>query len=281
MLPDFVVIGGMKCGTTSLWHYLRMHPEIFVPPSTKNLEFFINEDNWAKGVNWYESHFRFDDPNIKAVGEISTEYTKFPKFAGVPENMSSVLSGAKLIYLVRDPIDRIVSQYIHLVGAATENRDIQSALADLSHNPYVFISKYYFQLEQFLRFFPKERILIVVSEDLRSNRNETLKTIFDYIGVSSEFVPPKEIRVNTREEKKQWNPMGKIIRRSPKHFDRFNYYKSKLPNAGRRFLEAMVNRAIVDCKLSQSTRDRLSAELRPDVEKLRDFSGRSFAQWKL
>jgi hypothetical protein len=77
MLPNLVVIGGAKCGTTSLHHYLSLHPEIFMS-HPKELDFFIEEANWNKGIRWYESKFKAPGKVIR--GESSPRYTRYPTF---------------------------------------------------------------------------------------------------------------------------------------------------------------------------------------------------------
>ena len=76
-LPDFIIIGAMKCGTTSLWEYLKQHPQICIPHDIKNIEYFDSNENWHKGISFYKSHFKADD-KTKSIGELSTEYTKYP-----------------------------------------------------------------------------------------------------------------------------------------------------------------------------------------------------------
>src|SRR5688572_24468381 len=111
MLPNFFIIGAMKAGTTSLWQYLRRHPEIFMS-KLKEPGYFTEELRWDQGIEWYRSLFD-DAGSARAVGEASTSYTKWPRFAGIPARMHALVPEARLIYLVRDPGDRIRSHYIH------------------------------------------------------------------------------------------------------------------------------------------------------------------------
>ena len=82
-LPTFLVIGAMKAGTTSLYHYLRDHPQVFMP-ETKEVNFFNPRRNWHRGMTWYEEQFSAAPPGTVAVGEASTSYTKYPEVDGVP-----------------------------------------------------------------------------------------------------------------------------------------------------------------------------------------------------
>ena len=126
-LPNLIVIGGLKCGTTSLHHYLNLHPEIAMS-RPKELNFFVAELNWDLGPDWYASHF---DRAAPVRGETSPHYTNLPRFGGVAERMREVLGAeARIVYMVRDPIDRMLSHYLHNVGGGYESRPLETALAD-------------------------------------------------------------------------------------------------------------------------------------------------------
>src|ERR1700694_4198191 len=89
MLPNLIVIGGAKCGTSSLHYYLRLHPEIFMSRQ-KELNFFIEEMNWSEGLHWYEAQFQ-NGAQYAIRGESSPQYTRYPIFRGVPERMHQVI----------------------------------------------------------------------------------------------------------------------------------------------------------------------------------------------
>ena len=113
-LPNLVVIGGLKCGTTSLHHYLNLHPQIAMS-RPKELNFFVDELNWELGPDWYASHFSAD---AAVRGESSPHYTNRPRFEGVAGRMHGLLGEARVAYVVRYPIDRLLSHYLHNVGGA-------------------------------------------------------------------------------------------------------------------------------------------------------------------
>jgi co-chaperonin GroES (HSP10) len=165
-LPNLVVIGGLKCGTTSLHHYLNLHPQIAMS-RPKELNFFVAELNWDLGGEWYASHF---DPAAPVRGETSPHYTNLPRFDGVAERMRAVLgTRARLIYLVRHPIDRMLSHYLHNVGGGYEERPLDEALDDVE-SAYLARSCYAMQLEPYLAELGHERIAIVTREELKSVR---------------------------------------------------------------------------------------------------------------
>src|SRR3977135_2104853 len=112
-LPNLIIIGGLKCGTTSIHHYLGLHPQIHMS-KPKELNFFVEELNWDLGLDWYAS--RFDD-RFKVRGESSPHYTNLARLEGVPEGIREHCPDARLLYMVRDPIKRILSHWVHATGA--------------------------------------------------------------------------------------------------------------------------------------------------------------------
>src|SRR5688500_4010417 len=112
-LPNLIIIGGLKCGTTSIHHYLGLHPEVQMS-KPKELNFFVSELNWDLGIPWYKSRF---DSRFPVRGESSPHYTNQPRFRGVAERIRDNVPDARLIYMVRDPISRILSHWRHATGA--------------------------------------------------------------------------------------------------------------------------------------------------------------------
>jgi len=276
MLPTFLVIGEMKCGTTSLHYYLDLHPQIFMSKH-KELDFFIAERNWQKGISWYQSNFG-NEAGILS-GESSTGYTKYPQILGVPQRMYSVLPGAKLIYVVRDPVERIISHYIHECAQGTELRTIDEALKDLENNHYVETSSYFLQLQQFLEFYPSDRILTVAAEDLRESRNLTLRKIYGFLNVDDEFHSPEFSRVLHRSiEKRRKNWLGHLFSKVTVR----NYQLHVgVPASGQTFVRRItgthIHRPILNARLRQDLIERL----RGDVNSLRSFTGMEFKLWCL
>src|SRR5262245_46073038 len=117
-LPTFLVIGAMKGGTTALHTYLGSHPDVFMS-DLKEPHFFSSGLGWDKGEEWYCSLFT-EAGSATAVGESSTSYSKFPDVRHVPERAISLIPDLRVVYLVRDPIERIRSQYLHHVVMGEE-----------------------------------------------------------------------------------------------------------------------------------------------------------------
>lgn len=182
-LVHFVVIGAMKCGTTSLHHHLACHPALGLPPE-KEVNFFFGEapggtGNLWRGTDWYRSRF---PPGSLVRGEVSPGYTS-PDHAGVAARMAEAAPQAKLLYLVRDPLDRAVSQHRHHQRDGTEPRPLGEALTD-PHSHYVLRSRYAARLMPFLDHFSPDRIAVVELADLHGRTRETLASICRFLEVA-------------------------------------------------------------------------------------------------
>lgn len=198
MLPNVVVIGAMKSGTTSLRHYLSAHPRIALAPG--GLNFFIEERNWNKGLAWYESHF---DADADVFCDASPRYANFPIHQGVAARMADLIPGARLLYLVRHPIDRLVSHYCHAVAKGEERRAFSDAFPDLEVSPYVVRGLYATQIEEFARHYPMSQIHVLLHEDLRHRRRQTMREVFEFIGVDDTIESPAFAEMLHRTEDKR------------------------------------------------------------------------------
>ena len=180
-LPTFVVIGAMKAGTVSLSHYLDQHPDVFLGRGGRFGEpnFFVAEQNWPRGRGWYESLFE-GAGSAAARGECSPGYAMAPLFRGVPERMAQVVPNARLVYLVRDPIARMQSMYLHQVSAGRERRRPEAALLD---DHYLAPSQYGYQLAAFLDHFDRGQVLVIASEVLRDRPRDALTEVFAHLNV--------------------------------------------------------------------------------------------------
>ena len=289
-LPTFVVIGAMKAGTTSLFHYLEAHPQISMP-AVKETDFFVEELNWSRGVDWYRRQFRGAGGDVRAIGEASPAYTKYPMYGGVPDRMASVIPDARLIYLVRDPIERIRSHYEHCVLVGTETAPIEEAV--LRDPRYLDCSRYALQVSRFLHHFPSEQLLIVRSEDLRERRVETLREIYRFLDVDDGVMPATVDREYYRTDDRENYP-GYVwwLRRNVKRI----VPQGKRWRA-RRWLSLALERASgtsrrlrhtsdqasphARVEISPELRARLIDELRDDIDEFRRHAPDRFDGWGL
>lgn len=268
--PNTLIIGAMKCGTTSLHEYLSYHPDISMS-AQKETNFFVQEQNWSKGLGWYRQNFK---PGAKVIGESSPNYARFPIYSGVPERIKLIVPGAKLILCVRDPIKRMLSHYVHSYSVGRENRSLEEALRDERHNPYLLCSQYQYQLEQYLPYFSPAQIKVVVLEDLETKPQETLQSVFEFLDVDSGYTDERFKRAS------RTMPPAETRRRSPlkswmvRHRLRGFYWLE-------RNTPWIFGRPISKPKLTPELHAELTEKLAPDVAALRAFSGHDLATWKL
>lgn len=197
-LPDFLIIGAQKSGTTSLYYYLCRHPEV-APAIAKGVHYF--EDQYAKGLHWYRSRFplRVRD---RITGEASPEYLFHPL---VPERVTRDLPDVKLIALLRNPVERAYSHYQHERAKGVENLSLAAALSaegdrlrgemervraddgyisfPLLHYSYRSRGLYAEQIERWLKVAPKDRLLILQAERLFSDPAAIVEQTLSFLGL--------------------------------------------------------------------------------------------------
>jgi hypothetical protein len=222
-LPDFLVIGAQKAGTTALYAYLRRHPGI-TGPSWKEVSFF--DRHYARGERWYRGNF----PNrLRArglVGEASPSYLFHPL---APARVKAMVPEARLVALVRNPVDRAFSHYQHEVALGREPLSFEEALAAederlrgeeerLSADPryfshawwnYTYRSRglYAEQLERWLAAFPREQLLVFPSEDLLGDPDGAYGRVLQFLGA-----PPHSLESYPRVFERQYEPMKPVTR---------------------------------------------------------------------
>ncbi len=273
-LPNLIVIGAMKCGTTSLHWYLDLHPQV-VMSRPKELDFFLTRPALSSGdIEWYRSCFPADAP---VRGESSTSYTKSGSRLQVPERMFWTLPNAKLLYILRDPIERIVSQYIHMCASRAEKRSFENALDDLEHNHFVELSLYHKQLSAFLEFYPSSQIHVTTLEQLKAHPERMMREVFDFLDVESSFVSPRFQRAEHRSSRKRRvTVLGQfaVEKVGQHHVQRL---RKRLPIDALLYAAEPVPRPT----LSDHMRQRLEDRLREDVRDLRALTGLAFDGWSL
>jgi len=274
-LPDFVVIGAMKCGTSSLHEQLARRPGIFMS-NPKEPNFFSDDDRYQRGMNEYTALFGAALPD-QICGESSTHYTKLPTYPRTVERMRKHLGGARLVYLMRDPVDRIVSQYIH---EWTQN-EVRGSLEQVvrQHERFVAYSSYARQLEPFLSAYGSSRILLVFLERLVQFPNEELARICSFLGDPSPGIPAwqPEAPQNVSRERLRRSRLRESLLGVPI----FRSIKDRLPGPARDKIKAFWQmRRRPD--LSAALRTELEARLDPDLARLGDWLGRRLtcSRWR-
>lgn len=301
-MPNFFVVGGARCGTTSFVHYLSQHPDVFVA-SRKESHFFAAADlplrfggppaaderaSLEHLIIRDEQEYRhlFDGVRSQsAIGEASVYYIYFPD---VPARLAHAVPDAKIIMLLRNPVERAYSAYKLMTRDGRETLPFEESLAleptrrAQGFEPiwwYVELSRYAQQVERYLRVFGRERVHIILTEDLEDQPAHTLQETFRFLQVRP------DIPVNASERR---NTGGIPKRRHAKVLHDLIYasnpvvqmVKSLVPAAQRaRWGERLMTASLERPSLSAQTRMLLWQELADDVAQLEHVLGRSLEQW--
>ncbi|MGB7271682.1 MAG: sulfotransferase [Geitlerinemataceae cyanobacterium] len=180
--PDFLIMGAMKCATSTLHEQLALQPGFFMS-ELKEPNFFSNDEQYARGMDWYLSLFQ-GAPEHSLCGESSTHYTKLPTYPNTIDRIGKHLPQVKLIYVMRHPIDRLVSQYVHEWSQGRVSTDIDRALD--SYPQLIEYSRYSRQLQPYFETFGSQRILPVFFERLFAYPQSELERICQFLGYSGQ-----------------------------------------------------------------------------------------------
>jgi hypothetical protein len=277
-LPNVIIIGAGKAGTTALHDYLDLHPEIAMA-ADKELNFFLDPDARER-TDEYASFF---DGTAPLRGESSPWYTADPLISGVPGRIASTIPDAKLIYLVRDPIARALGEYAQY-AAVWDRIPIEHAFRHLGdpRDRYTALGRYAHQLDRYLKHFPTEQILVVDQAELLADRQRTLRTVFRFLGADEDFVSDRFDRlINTTAARRRTTPAWRRLRGS-----RVLGLIKRLPE---RWREALLGPARRLMSRPPEPRPEPSPELREelrtiyaeDVARFRELVGREFPSWQV
>lgn len=248
-LPEFIIIGAPKCGTTALWYNLDKHPEISMATRTSSaIEIhFWGFKYWQKGLNWYKG--LFDDNTL--VGEKSVSYWSSKKSI---RTMKKFIPNVKLILCVRNPIDRAYSNYqMHFksnrVGAFNYN---------LFKKRYANQGIYIQHVEDtILRYFDESQFHICITEYMKQNPTKEMAKVFDFLGVDDLKYPKKTVE-------------GTLLQTRDRQTDIKNNKKEKFYRVWSRHIE----------RLEGPLRDQIRRYYEPYNDRLFDYLGHEIKEWR-
>jgi hypothetical protein len=261
-LPDFAIIGAMKCGTSTLHEQLALRSGFFMS-RPKEPNFFSDEPQFARGVAWYASLFAGAGES-QLCGESSTHYTKLPTHPLAAERLHALLPKARLVYVMRDPLERLVSQYLH----EWSTRDVEGSLEEVAdrHERFVAYSCYARQLEPYLARFGAGAIRPVFFERMVEHPEEELARVCRFLG------DPSPEPVTWRSERAQQNVSSERLRSSALRdallaVPPIRWLKDQLPSSARERIKSLW-RYGGRPELSDAGRARIEARLDPDLAQL-------------
>lgn len=199
----FLVIGGQKCATTTLFRHLAQHPDVYMPPQ-KELNFFVDAEAYARGADWYHAHYFGDAPPGALLGEASPLYLCD---GSVAQRIHDTLPDARLLALLRDPIERAYSHYRMAVRRGLESESFAARIREQAtrgkhgvdtldpQRDYLALGEYGCSLAAYLRCFDRRQIRVEFTEDLARQPEQVMRRISDFIGVDAGFRYPALGRV--------------------------------------------------------------------------------------
>jgi hypothetical protein len=298
-MPNFLIIGAAKAGTTSVWRQLKQHPQIFMHPK-KQLNFFAleGEDLGFRGPGPADSTLhsitsidayraQFDEvTNETAIGEASNLYLYS---AGAAGRIRHYLPHAKLIAILRHPADRAYSRFLHLVREGREQiTDFGLALEEEEKRVrdhwwpdfhYVRMGLYHAQLKPYFELFPRSQLRIYLHEDLKSDLNGVLRDVFRFLEVDDTFVPDTAIKYNVSGVPK--NKALHLILQELRSIRPFA--EQFIPERQRqhilRVASAIHNRNLIKPRLSPEIRAGVIERYREDTLELQELIQRDLSAW--
>jgi hypothetical protein len=200
-LPDFLIPGVQKAGSTTLYRWLSERPDVHMPVKEPN--FFCDDDVHRRGLDWYRSLFHDASPG-QTIGEASVECLAPGRGELAASRIATEIPHAKLVVVLREPIERMRSHYRHEVQKGREARTLLEALQDPACR-YREQSCYYRCLEPYLERFPREQLCLVRSEDLIRPGSGASERVLAHLGLSA--APPPSAAANVTAEKAPTRPM--------------------------------------------------------------------------
>jgi hypothetical protein len=268
-LPNVLLIGAQKAGTSALHAQLGAHPDVFAS-APKEIHFFSHNHGQPRDLGTYR-HVFAGAAAARIVLESSTTYAMFPAAPGTPARIHAALGDVKLIYLMREPFARMRAAYVQALSAGAETRPIGTAL--IQDTRYLYPSLYATQVEQYLAHFPRERLLCLRHEDLRDDPGATLDQVLVFLGLAPGWRPPELVRAynvtaGKRAPRAWWRQLGGVIRRW--HLTPMYSVLRHVPRDSR-----LVTRPIEpgETEIPEEVRSSLLVLVRRDLERLRELLG--------
>jgi Sulfotransferase family len=288
-MPNFLIIGAMKSGTTALYYYFEQHPEIYMSP-VKEPNFFSSQEqenaaDTVTQIGSYQHLFR-GVSGEKAIGEASHSYLYEP---GAAAEIRRYVPEAKLIAILRNPIDRAYSHFLHMVRSGTEPLDeFAQALQEeevgihkeRTFQDYIGRGLYYDQLKRYFGTFPQEQVRVYLYEDLSGAPISTVQDAFRFLEVDDSFVPDVSLRRNVSGQPK-YKTLDGLLRR-----------QSRIKHAAKLYLPARMrwrlSKAFDDLKtrnlvepppLRSEVRRQLIRVYRQDILKVQELIHRDLSGW--
>ncbi len=275
-LPNFLVIGTQKAGTSWLDRQLRYHPGIYLPTKRKEIHFF--DQYYHRGVDWYQDFFpspKHLSAKYQAIGEITPKYIFDPD---VPGRIHEHIPDCKLISILRNPVERAYSHYGDRVRNNAEKRDFNSVL---NKYPNIFARGLYSeQLERYLRYFPRENMLVLIFERLISNPKHALHQIAEFLCVDASMFNNDLASQRVNPFSQPRFPRARAMARNAQAFCRDNNLDWIVNTSKVIGIRRLFGNLGPLPLLDTDTRTSLIAKYESDIASLEELLGEDLSTWR-
>lgn len=282
-LPNFIIAGAVKAGTTSLNYYLKQHPDIYMPPF-KEPRFFAYDPadpnhNSENGLNFpirtldeYQALFS-GVTNEKAIGEASPHYMISPV---APRHIRQIIPDVRLIFSLRHPVKRAYSVYWHQMRLGNESRPIEQAFTEQDHR--VRNGCYYALLQPWFELFDASQIKVILFEELVREPMQLLNELYQFLGVETGFEPDLTIRNKGGAMKNE--RLGRLLEKVKTHPLR-QRLDPLLPNTLRSAAAELRNKNFADTPpMPPAVQEQLYAYYHDDILHLEQLLQKDLTIWK-
>ena len=286
MKVDFFIVGAPKAGTTSLYHYLSEHPQVEMS-SQKEPDYFSDKAIHEQGMYYaknrvntldkYESLFVQKESVV--YGEASVSYLFYENVA---EDIKKYNPNAKIIIMLRNPIERAFSHYLMDYRLGLISDSFENVLAKISkhknahlfYQQYIEVSKYAKQIQRYLDFFKKENILFIDYEDFKKNVSKTVDQVYNFLNISTEFVADINTKHNTFIM-----PKNKIIRLIYSFVFLRKILTFLFPIYLVKNIRVLLFKTDKKPELLMETRSQLRIIFNDDIKKLEEVLAKNYSKW--
>lgn len=286
------LIGAAKSGTSHLAARLGLHSQICLT-EPKEPCFFSEDELYAQGLGWYRSRFEASDPGDLVFLDGTTQYSRCTVFPDVPKRIHAHFPNARLIYMLRDPVDRAFSHYTHRWLKEVHPGEPFSETFEefvLKDKMCLDDSRYQMQYEHYLPFFPEDRFLILTADELRSDFEGTVRRVCQHLDIPFETLPEAEseksnvtsqfvedMAKSTVVERIKKMPLVETVRHFVPKRIRQDIIDNIIPRTS---AYEQVNEELTPEPMRDDTRPRLIAEFESDIAWAERMVGRSLDAWR-
>ncbi|MFN3958752.1 MAG: sulfotransferase family protein [Parvularculaceae bacterium] len=278
--PNLFLVGAMKAGTNTLHRLLDAHPDVFMTRKPKEPSWIVGS-NSGKDESWYLGLFA-EAGDVRYLGEASTDNTRAPRLKGAPEKIKRYSPEARILYIMRDPLDRALSHYWWDVQYSAEGRSFKDAAS--RSREILDVGNYAMQIAPYLEIFGRDRVHALTLETLTADAPATLKALWDFLDLPA-------VDVTGGAPPPRYNPGRAVVPRLPgakylshlKDTPVWTAAKAIVPHQMRKRAIARLSkpgqRFISPEEIAEAA-DALRPRLLEETRALSQLLGRDFAEWR-